>query len=136
MCTRRMRKMIKFYSDALGIGPFLAYPDEKHMGCNVNGVYLGFDSAKAVSGTSEAVTIWFTVDDLHETFERCLSLGARVRDAPNLKPWGDITASVYDLDGNVLGLVHRKRNQFVSGCDRDSEEGADRVDDAVKGEGC
>jgi uncharacterized glyoxalase superfamily protein PhnB len=105
--TSKMKEMLKFYSDALGIGPFFKYSDDGHMGCNVRGVYLGFDKVKDDDEGRKTVTLWFTVDDLKETFDRCISLGATVRTLPGLKPWGDKIGSVFDLDGNVLGLVQR-----------------------------
>jgi hypothetical protein len=37
-----------------------------------------------------------------------MALGARLRYAPLTKPWGDVLASLYDLDGNLIGLSQRK----------------------------
>jgi predicted enzyme related to lactoylglutathione lyase len=52
-------------------------------------------------------TIWFDVDDLQATFDRFVASGAGVRYPPELKPMGDVLASLEDLDRNVFGLVQR-----------------------------
>jgi uncharacterized glyoxalase superfamily protein PhnB len=51
--------------------------------------------------------LWFRVDNLEETFQRFKDMGARVKYPPIKKPWGDILAAVFDLDGNVVGLAQR-----------------------------
>jgi predicted enzyme related to lactoylglutathione lyase len=105
--TERMEEMASFYQEVLQLGPFESSPS--HLGQQVGHVYLGFDQVEGVGASSEAgVTLWFTVDDLQATFERLVSMGARVGYPPTQKPWGALLASVYDPDGNVLGLAQRQ----------------------------
>jgi predicted enzyme related to lactoylglutathione lyase len=79
------------------------------MGQKVGHVYLGFDEADEVEGDGRSsVTLWFTVDDLQSTFDRLVAMGARVRYPPTRKPWGGFLASVYDPEGNMLGLSQRE----------------------------
>jgi predicted enzyme related to lactoylglutathione lyase len=105
--TERMEEMAKFYQEALQLGPFDSSPS--HLGQQVGHVYLGFDQIEGVGASSDAgVTLWFTVSDLQATFDRVVSMGARVRYPPTEKPWGARLASVYDPDGNLLGLSQRQ----------------------------
>ncbi len=60
-----------------------------------------------MGGPHSAVTMWFDVDDLDQTFARLLELGATVRYGPVDKPWGARLAAVYDPDGNIIGLSQR-----------------------------
>jgi uncharacterized glyoxalase superfamily protein PhnB len=102
--TERMEEMASFYQEAFELGPFESSPG--HLGQRVGHVYLGFDLIEGVGASAEAgVTLWFTVNDLQATFDRLVSMGARVRYPPTEKPWGARLASVYDPDGNVLGIA-------------------------------
>lgn len=105
--TEHLEKLASFYREALDLGPFEASP--RHLGQQVGPVYLGFDQVEGVGKASEAgVTLWFTVADLPATFERVVAMGARVKSPPTKKPWGAVLASVYDPDGNLLGLAQRQ----------------------------
>jgi len=103
--TGRMQALADFYRDAFDLGDFNLSPG--HMGLQVGPVYLGFDQVE-VPETGSRVTVWFTVDDIQENFERLCTLGARVRYPPTRKPWGALLAAVYDIDGNMIGLSQRE----------------------------
>ena len=108
--TERMEELANFYREAFELGPFESSPS--HLGQRVGHVYLGFDQVEGLGASSEAgVTLWFTVNDLQATFERLVSMGARVRYPPTEKPWGARLASVYDPDGNVLGLAQSQASR-------------------------
>lgn len=103
--TTRMEELASFYQQALDLGEFNLSPG--HMGLQAGPVYLGFDQVeeqKSGGGT----TLWFTVDDINETFNRLLSMQAPVRYPPTRKPWGGYLAALYDLDGNMIGLSQRE----------------------------
>lgn len=103
-----IESLARFYTDGLGLGPFVAAP--KHLGCRVGATYFGLDQVEAPPGSYPgAVSAWFTVPDLQETFDRCVSLGARVRFEPTEKPWGAKLAAVYDPDCNIVGLSQAGR---------------------------
>jgi predicted enzyme related to lactoylglutathione lyase len=105
--TGQMEALARFYGEALGIGPFERSPG--HMGCRVGDVYFGFDQVEGATGNAEGgATLWFTVDDLQATFDRAIAMGAGIKLPPTDKPWGARIASVYDPDGNLLGLAQRK----------------------------
>ena len=109
--TTDMDRLVRFYETGLGIGPFLAYgPD--HLGTQLEDVYIGFDRVDKLAGNAPgAVTLWFAVDDLDVTFNHLVGMETRVRSQPEKKPWGAYIASVYDPDGNIVGLTQRKENE-------------------------
>ncbi|HLF87508.1 MAG TPA: VOC family protein [Anaerolineales bacterium] len=105
--TGQMKAIAEFYQH----GFELPTPNESpgHLGFPVGGVYLGFDRVEDPENFQHgAVTLWFRVDDVQATFDRFVALGAKVRYPPVQKPWGDILAAIYDLDGNIVGLSQRK----------------------------
>ena len=109
--TTRMEALARFYQDGLGLGPYQTSPN--HMGQQVGDLYLGFDQVDPVTQGSSGsrdlgVSLWFTVGDIEATFERLVALGAEVRYPPTEKPHVGYLASVYDLDGNILGLAQRR----------------------------
>lgn len=104
--TERMQELAQFYADGLGIGPYESSPN--HLGCLVGNVYFGFDQVDNVRGQAPAgVTLWFNVDDLQATFDIFVNLGATINSPPQKKPWGAILASLFDPDGNLVGLAQR-----------------------------
>jgi uncharacterized glyoxalase superfamily protein PhnB len=106
--TSRMKALAAFYSQGLGIGPYQESP--KHLGCRIGSVYFGFDQVDAESDKGPkgfGPTIWFTVEDIEDSFRRLVELGATVRYPPTKKPWGAKLASLEDLDGNIFGISQR-----------------------------
>jgi predicted enzyme related to lactoylglutathione lyase len=105
--TRQMAQLAGWYKQALDLAPFESAPD--HLGQQLGSIYLGFDQVdEALPDTPLGVTLWFTVGDIESTFARLVELGARVRYPPTQKPWGAILASVYDPDGNTIGIAQRQ----------------------------
>lgn len=106
--TSRMKELAEFYGQGLGIGPYQESP--KHLGCIVGSVYFGFDQVDAGSDKSRngpGPTVWFTVEDIEDSFRRLVELGAIVRYPPTKKPWGAVLSSFEDLDGNIFGISQR-----------------------------
>jgi uncharacterized glyoxalase superfamily protein PhnB len=106
--TTRMQELADFYRKGLELSEPNHSPG--HLGFQVGAVYLGFDQVDGGWASPAAVTLWFRVDDVQAAFDRFIALGARVNYAPVTKPWGDVLASVFDLDGNLIGLSQRKAN--------------------------
>jgi len=74
----------------------------------MEGLYLGFDLVEGLDEPSiGGGSLWFGVPDLDAYFAKLVDLGAEVRYPPEEKPFGDRLASVYDPDGNIIGLVQR-----------------------------
>ena len=104
--TRDMERLSAFYASGLGLTEPNRVPG--HIGFELpGGPYLGFDQTEEIAIGAGGVSLWFDVEDLDATFRRFVELGAAVRYEPELKPMGDVLASLIDLDGNVFGLVSR-----------------------------
>lgn len=103
--TENLEALAKFYQEGFGLGPYEEAPG--HMGLRLGSIYFGLDHVQKKEEFGNSITIWFAVNDIKATYDRLLSLGARERYAPNRKPWGDIVGSIFDPDGNVVGLVER-----------------------------
>lgn len=110
--TSRMEELAAFYCQGLGLSD--AQPTGvDHVGLRVGEVYLGFDRVKeagerGTEGPARGVSLWFRVENLEACVKRFVELGARVRYEKKEMPWGDVLASLYDLDGNIFGLAKRK----------------------------
>lgn len=46
----------------------------------------------------------FTVDDIDKEYQRVVSLGAEIMEAPARRPWGAVNMSFADPDGNIVYL--------------------------------
>ena len=81
---------------------------ETHLGIQLEDLYLGFDLAEGLKEPSSGgVSLWFGVSDLDAYFAKLVDLGSEVRYPPKEKQFGDRVASVYDPDGNIIGIVQR-----------------------------
>jgi uncharacterized glyoxalase superfamily protein PhnB len=109
--TTQMEKLAQFYKSALELGEPRTGPN--HTGYQVGSTYLGFDQVDEEWQHPGATTIWIRVDDIKSTYQRFLELGAIERNGPTQKPWGDILATLIDLDGNVVGLIQRDPNTYI-----------------------
>ena len=102
--TTNMENLAQFYQAAFDLGEYNLSPG--HIGMQVGPVYLGFDQVDEKMGGG-GITLWFTVDDIQVTYDRLVSMGAKVRYPPSEKPWGGFLAAVYDPDENIIGLSQR-----------------------------
>ena len=84
---------------------------DTHLGIQMEGLYLGLDLVEGLDEPSiGGVSLWFGVLDLDAYFAKLVDLGAEVRYPPEDKPFGDRLASVYDPDGNIIGIVQRDKS--------------------------
>ena len=108
--TQRMEELAAFYREGLGLGPFQRAP--RHMGQRVGSIYLGFDQVDdAGRSDGRGPSLWFTVDDTQATYDRLMALGAEPRYSPRRTAWGGVLGSVYDPDGNIVGLSERRQRE-------------------------
>lgn len=105
--STQMRRLAKFYQRGFELEAPQAHSDN-HLGFQIGSLYLGIDQVETAGETPGNVSLWFRVNDLEATFHRLVALGAGVRYGPTQKPWGDRLASLYDLDGNLIGLSQRQ----------------------------
>jgi lactoylglutathione lyase len=105
--TTRLTELAEFYRQGLELNPASATGGD-HLGFTMPNVYFGFDLVDQVRENAPgAISLWFEVDALEETFNRFVALGAEVMYPPTQKPWGAVLAAVFDPDGNVVGLAQR-----------------------------
>ncbi len=97
-----------FYVRALNVDEEDVVEEDGHVGFDLGGIYLGFDQSDGSHQHPGAVTFWARVDDLDETYQRCLDLGATSVIEPVDRPWGDRLAAVKDPEGNVVGFSLRR----------------------------
>jgi len=106
--STQMHRLAEFYQLGFDLEPPQGHSDD-HLGFQIGDLYLGIDQVNEAWQSPGAVSLWFRVPDLPQTFERLVQLGARVRYGPTDKPWGETLASLYDLDGNLLGLAQQRK---------------------------
>jgi predicted enzyme related to lactoylglutathione lyase len=95
----------KWYEQAFLTKPYFDEPF--YVGFNIGGFELGLQPDETHSNKKvESVISYWGVDDINETFNRLISLGA----TENEKPYnvgGDLmTATVKHPFGNVIGLIY------------------------------
>ncbi len=101
--TNDMTRLNQFYQQGLELGE-MTYKKRNHIGYQLENHYFGFDEVVEKIKPTTSISIWFKVLDIHDTFDKLVTMGAKEKMQPTKKPWGTIIAAVYDLDGNVLGL--------------------------------
>jgi predicted enzyme related to lactoylglutathione lyase len=96
-------RLSAFYARTLGAGEPKRY-GPTHLGLKLPNGYLGFEQGERPGG--ERITIWFGVEDVEEAYPRWLGLGGRAGSAPSREEnAGEIIATLYDPDDNLIGLV-------------------------------
>ena len=101
--TTDPERLSAFYARALALPAPKSY-GPAHLGLKLPDGYLGFERGERPAG--ERITVWFGVDDVEEAYPRWLELGGRPCSAPSREESaGEIIATLYDPDGNRIGLV-------------------------------
>lgn len=100
-----IQKATEWYSKAFETNPYFNEP--YYVGFNIQGYELGLQPEEnPVLNKIESVVSYWGVEDIQETFDRLIELGA----IENEKPYdvgGEImTATVKDPFGNVIGLIY------------------------------
>lgn len=108
--TSQMERLADFYRKGLGLGE-PAEVQENHIGFRIqDGLHFGFDQIDDVpvlKSKQGGASVWFRVENLNACVDKFISLGAGIRYKRKETPWGDVLASLYDLDGNIFGLAQR-----------------------------
>ena len=117
----------RWYTELLGIEPYFDRPeyaefrlgDYQHELGLLDSRYmrdLGAPDSSA-TGPAGAVVYWH-VDDVPETLDRLLSMGAKQHEPPRDFGEGFIGASVVDPFGNILGIMYNPHYLEVLGSAR------------------
>jgi predicted enzyme related to lactoylglutathione lyase len=103
---------ITWYAALLGIDPYFQRPGYAEFRIGDYQHELGLiDRRYAPTGAGTdpggAIVYWH-VDNLDETYEHLLAMGARTFEPPTQRGPGFVTASVVDPFGNVLGVMYNR----------------------------
>lgn len=91
-----------WYTEAFKTEPYFDEP--YYVGFNIGGYELGLQPDESITGTNVA-TYW-GVNDIHESYDHFLSIGAVSDEAPTNVGGDLMVATVKDPWGNLLGLIY------------------------------
>lgn len=63
-----------------------------------------FNDGRQKDHAGQNMCLAFTVDDIDKEYQRVVSLGAEIIEPPAVRPWGAVSMSFADPDGNVVYL--------------------------------
>ncbi len=96
-------KAKNWYTEVLKTAPYFDEPF--YVGFNVGGFELGLHPTDTAHPQKASVLTYWAVENIDESYERLLSLGATEHEAPH-EVGGDIwVATVWDPFGNCLGII-------------------------------
>jgi catechol 2,3-dioxygenase-like lactoylglutathione lyase family enzyme len=101
-----IEKAKKWYSDFLGFEPYFDEPF--YVGFNVAGYELGLQPEEEAQSTekSDSVITYWGVENVSESYQALISLGANRHEEPNDVGGGIIVASLKDPWDNIIGLIY------------------------------
>ena len=94
----------EWYSKAFGTKPYFKEPF--YVGFNIAGYELGLLPEDESSFKSENVLTYWAVDDIIDSYDKIVSLGAKELETPNDVGGGIMVALVKDPWKNVIGLIY------------------------------
>jgi predicted enzyme related to lactoylglutathione lyase len=100
--VKDIAKAKKLYSTLLGVEPYADAP--YYVGFRVGDVDLGLDPNGHKAGMTGPISYWY-VHDIKETMQLLLADGAQTQQEVKDVGGGNLTATVKDADGNVIGLM-------------------------------
>lgn len=101
-----MEKAKKWYSDFLGFEPYFDEPF--YVGFNVAGYELGLqpeEETQSIEKADSVITYW-GVENVSESYQALIRLGANRHEEPNDVGGGIIVASLKDPWDNIIGLIY------------------------------
>ena len=104
-------KAKEWYSKAFLTQPYFDEPF--YVGFDIGGFELGLqpDNTPSTEKVESVVSYW-GVDDINDTYDRLISVGAK-ENQPPFNVGGDLmTATVKDPFGNVIGLIYNPHFKF------------------------
>lgn len=95
----------EWYSKAFQSEPY--FDEVFYVGFNIAGYELGLHpEEKSVTEKAESVMTYWGVEDIEKEYNRFLSLGAGVHQAPQNVGGEIVVAEVKDPWGNIIGLIY------------------------------
>jgi predicted enzyme related to lactoylglutathione lyase len=100
-----IQKATEWYSKAFETSPY--YNEPYYVGFNIQGYELGLQPEENPTlDKTESVVSYWGVENIQETFERLVELGATENEKPYNVGEDIMTATVKDPFGNVIGLIY------------------------------
>jgi predicted enzyme related to lactoylglutathione lyase len=120
--SANFERLVKFYSDGLGIEPSAIWDNGQGQGLVLD---MGratleifdedqaqtVDQIEAGGRISGQIRFALQVPDLKEAMERLLAQGARLVHPPVITPWGDYNVRLQDPDGMQITLFQVEGNK-------------------------
>ncbi len=111
---------VEWYSELLGTKPYFERPGYAEFRIGDYQTEIGIIDSNyaphlAFPERPSGVVLYWHVDDLHETLQRVLSMGAKELEAPQDRGHGFVTATVVDPFGNILGIMYNPHYVEVRG---------------------
>ncbi len=101
--TNHVVRLADFYKSLLDIDN--GSNDEVHQTILAEETMLTvYNDGRQGNRTGQNMCIAFTVDDIDKEYQRVVSLGAAVIEPPAVRPWGAVSMSFADPDGNIVYL--------------------------------
>ena len=109
--TNDVLRLRAFYEAVFGVK---AEGNEIHSGISINGLTLVFDHVDIAeenqtfryvkAGGANNVIVGFNVYNVDAEYQRLLTLGTQMLNAPTTHPWGARSFQFRDPDGNILNF--------------------------------
>jgi predicted enzyme related to lactoylglutathione lyase len=94
----------QWYSQILGTEPYFDEPF--YIGFNVAGYELGLQPDEKNEAKIDGVITYWGVNNVNETFDELLKVGATIYESPTEVGGGIIVAAVKDPWDNVFGIIY------------------------------
>ncbi len=103
LLTNDVRRLADFYKKLLGTEN--GSNDDTHQFIISEETALTiYNDGTAKNNCNQNICIAFTVGDIEKEYQKVLSLGAEIIEAPAERPWGAVSMSFYDPDNNMVFL--------------------------------
>lgn len=106
-----IEKAKEWYSKAFQMQPYFDMPF--YVGFNIGGYELGLQPEEETLTKSDAVVSYWGVDDVVDTFDFFLSLGATAHENPQNVGGEIVVATLKDPWNNVIGLIYNPDFRLV-----------------------
>jgi predicted enzyme related to lactoylglutathione lyase len=95
-----IQKAKEWYTNVFGVKPY-------YVGFNIAGYELGLMPEETpITNKTDNVTVLWGVENINESFDRLIKMGATAHEKPQDVGGNIIVASVKDPWGNVIGIIY------------------------------
>ncbi len=100
-----LKKAKEWYSKAFETEPYFDEPF--YVGFNIGGFELGLQNEEnPITDKTENVIVYWGVEDIENTYNRLIDIGATEKEKPYNVGGAIMTATVKDPFGNIIGLIY------------------------------